>query len=225
LICAGGAPVPTELKVALDELGLPVYEGYGLAEHTSVVTWNTPSATKHGTVGRPLAHVTLRIADDGEVLVKSPSVFAGYTIVDPTASDVDDDGWLHTGDLGVIDDEGYLSITGRKKSMVTTAQGRNVAPEWVEASYQSLPFVRVVGVAGDGLDALHGLFLIDPDHNVDVARKEIDAFGHDQLSDIERVEVMHVVPDDPATYEKYFTMTGRPRRDVISKAIRDGELA
>lgn len=224
LICCGGAPIDMEVLTSLDDMGIPVYEGYGLSENGSVVTWNRPGARRMGTVGKPLPHVQVRIADDGELLVKSTSLFAGYTTDDPSSCVIDGDGWLHTGDLGEIDTDGYVRLTGRKKNVIITSAGRNIAPEWVEAQYATLPFVRAVAVVGNHLPALHGLFLVDPEKDLDQARAEICGFGAANLSDIERVEVAYVIHGREEVYQRYFTVTGRPTRTVIERAITNGEL-
>ncbi len=225
LICCGGAPISLELLRALDDLGIPVYEGYGLSENSSVVTWNRPNARKLGTVGRPLPHVHLRLGDDGEVLVKSTSLFDGYTVDDPSSCAIDDDGWLHTGDLGSIDEEGFLRITGRRKNVIITTAGRNVAPEWVEAQYATLPFVRAVAVAGNHLESLHGLFLVDPSCDLADAHARIDAFGERNLSDVERVRVAYVLPAEDSDYRRFFTVTGRPMRAILDRAIAEGTIS
>ncbi|AGA87961.1 AMP-binding protein [Stutzerimonas stutzeri] len=125
-IAVGGGRVAPQLLERAERLGLPVFEGYGLSECASVVCLNTPEARCIGTVGRPLAHVGLRLADDGEVLVKGPRML-GYLGEPPQAGE-----WLATGDLGHFED-GFLILHGRKKHQFVTAYGRNVNPEWVEA--------------------------------------------------------------------------------------------
>lgn len=224
LICCGGAPVHVELLRRLEELGLPVHEGYGLSENSSVVSWNTPQARRLGTVGRPLPHVRVRVDDDGELLVSSTSLFAGYTRSDPSSLAVDADGWLHTGDLAAVDGDGYIRITGRKKNVIITAAGRNVAPEWVEAQYARLPFVHAVAVVGNGLDVLHGLFLVAPGTDPDEAREALAAFGAEHLSEVERVGVAHVLPTDEELYRTFFTVTGRPMRTAVEKALSEGSI-
>ncbi|MBL1084955.1 AMP-binding protein [Streptomyces actinomycinicus] len=224
LICCGGAPVHPDLLRRLEEYGLPVHEGYGLSENSSVVSWNTPSARRTGTVGRPLPHVAVRVADDGELLVSSSSLFAGYTRNDPSSLVLDADGWLHTGDLADIDADGFISITGRKKNVIVTAAGRNVAPEWVEAQYARLPFVRAVAVVGDGLTALHGLFLVDGSVGPAEAEKAVRAFGEEHLSEVERVAQPHIVVASEELYRRYFTVTGRPMRTAVQHDLVNGTL-
>jgi long-subunit acyl-CoA synthetase (AMP-forming) len=224
LICCGGAPIDPEVLRSLDEMGIPIYEGYGLSENGSVVSWNRPGARRIGTVGKPLPHVQVRLADDGELLVKSTSLFAGYTVDDPSSCVVDAEGWLHTGDLAQIDSEGFVRITGRKKNVIITSAGRNIAPEWVEAQYATLPFVRAVAVVGNHLPALHGLFLIDPAQELAEARSVISQFGQTHLSEVERVQVAHVLHGREDIYRRFFTVTGRPIRAAVEDAIRAESL-
>ncbi|MFI5680922.1 AMP-binding protein [Streptomyces cellulosae] len=221
LVCCGGAPITPQVLHRLEAHGITVYEGYGLSENSSVVCWNTPSARRVGTVGRPLPHVAVRLADDGELLVRSASLFAGYSRTDPSSCALDDDGWLHTGDLATVDEDGYVRIVGRKKNVIITASGRNVAPEWVEASYTTLPFVRAVAVCGDGLTALRGLFLVEPGTDPDQAVREITAHGERHLSAVERVHEPRVLTADEELYLRFFTVTGRPRRPVIAGLLSE----
>jgi len=224
LICCGGAPVDVGTLHRLDRHGLVVYEGYGLSENSSTVSWNAPGNRRIGTVGQPLDHVEVRLADDGELLVRSSSLFAGYTGTDPSACLVDDDGWLHTGDLAEIEESGHIRIVGRKKNVIVTSAGRNIAPEWVEAQYATLPFVQASAVVGDGLQTLHGLFLVSGATDDASARRGIAALGADRLSVVEQVSAACVLPASDELYGRYFTVTGRPRRDEIRAAIADGRL-
>lgn len=224
LLCCGGAPAHPETLSRLSGMGVPVYEGYGLSENSSVVCWNRPGACKPGSVGQPLPHVEVRRAPDGELLIRSPSLFAGYTQEDPTSCALDPDGFLHTGDLAEIDADGFVTIVGRKKSVIITSAGRNVSPEWVEASYAALPFVRAVAVLGDRSDTLRALILVDAAVSKDRARVLLLAHGAERLSDIERVRDACILPATAPVYARYFTVTGRPRRDHIANAAREGAL-
>ncbi|MFB8088376.1 AMP-binding protein [Streptomyces sp. NPDC055992] len=221
-IACGGAPVPAEILQRLDAFGLTVHEGYGLSENSSVVSWNFPGEVRFGTVGRPLDHVQVELAEDGELLIRSTSLFAGYTREDPSSVVVDEQGRLHTGDLAEIDEDGYLRITGRKKSLIITAGGRNVSPEWVEARYRELGFVRESAIVADALEEVHGLFVIEAGLDPDTARERIDAFGRERLSAIERAAVVHLMTEDDPDYARCFTVTGRPRRDVIRDHVTTG---
>lgn len=218
-IACGGAPVPAEILQRLDAYGLTVHEGYGLSENSSVVSWNLPGEVRFGTVGRPLDHVRAELAEDGELLVHSTSLFAGYTREDPSSVVVDEQGRLHTGDLAEIDEDGYLRITGRKKSMVITASGRNISPEWVEARYRELGFVREAAIIADGLEQVHGLFVVDAGLDEDTARARIEAFGRERLSGIERAAVIHLMSEHDPQYATCFTVTGRPRRAVVREHV------
>lgn len=214
-LACGGAPVASVVLEALWARGIPVYEGYGLSENGSVVSWNTPDSWRLGSVGRPLSHVEARLAEDGELLVRSSSLFAGYTVDDPSSCQVDEDGWLYTGDLAELDADGFLYIRGRKKNIIITAAGRNVAPDWVASRYQALPEVAAAVVFGDGLDQLVGFFVVAAGHEHDAARSAIEHFGATQLSEVERVGRVQLRSVDDPEIVGLFTVTGRPVRQKI----------
>lgn len=162
-IFSGAAPLPTHVFDFFRGIGVPFSEIYGMSENTGGMTWD-PFAVKQGTVGRPLPGTEVVLADDGEVLCRGPIVSRGY-YKDPerTADTFDEDGWLHTGDIGRYDDEGYLSIIDRKKELIITAGGKNVSPANIEAELKSLPLIGQACVIGDDRPYLTALLVLDGD--------------------------------------------------------------
>lgn len=161
---SGGAPLGDRLGHFYRGIGLTVLEGYGLTETTAALTVNLPDAQKVGTVGRPLPGTSVRVGDDGELLFKGGQVFAGYWGNDTATSEtVDRDGWLHTGDVGEVDDEGFVRITGRKKEILVTAGGKNVAPAVLEDRLRAHALVDQCLVVGDGQPFIGALVTIDRD--------------------------------------------------------------
>ncbi len=146
---SGGAPLGRELAEWYADIGIPVHEGYGLTETSPVIAVNTPAEHKLGTVGRPLHNVEVRIANDGEVLVRGPSVFKGYWNRPDETREAFVDGWFKTGDIGQIDADGYLSITDRKKDLIKTSGGKFIAPQPIESSLKLNPLIGTAVVLGD----------------------------------------------------------------------------
>src|SRR5690606_38021742 len=138
-------------------------EGYGLTETTAAHSVNTPSAQKIGTVGRPLGGNSARIAEDGEIELRGEVVFAGYWRNEEATAETFHDGWFRTGDLGALDEDGYLSITGRKKDLIVTAGGKNVSPGPIEDRMRSHTLVSQAVVVGDGRSFVTALLTVDPD--------------------------------------------------------------
>jgi long-chain acyl-CoA synthetase len=161
---SGGAPLGARLAHFYRGIGITVYEGYGLTETAPACNVNLDTALQIGTVGRPLPGVTERIADDGEILVQGDHVFKGYwNNPEATAEAIDGEGWFHTGDIGELDDDGYLRITGRKKELIVTAGGKNVAPAVLEDRARAHPLVSQCIVVGDQRPFIAALVTIDPD--------------------------------------------------------------
>ncbi|MET0837766.1 MAG: AMP-binding protein [Marmoricola sp.] len=159
---SGGAPLGERLGHFYRGIGVNVLEGYGLTETTAALTANLPDAQKVGTVGRPLQGTSVRVADDGELLFRGGQVFAGYWRNDEaTAEAKDAQGWFHTGDVGEIDDEGFVRITGRKKEILVTAGGKNVAPAVLEDRLRAHHLVDQCIVVGDGQPFIAALVTID----------------------------------------------------------------
>ncbi|MEV4084897.1 AMP-dependent synthetase/ligase, partial [Nonomuraea fuscirosea] len=161
---SGGSALGDRLGHFFRGVGIEVFEGYGLTETSAPVSVNMPGANKIGTVGKPLPGVTLRIGDDGEILAKGRNVFTGYWENDAATADViDSDGWFHTGDLGELDADGYLRITGRKKEILVTAAGKNVAPGPLEDALRAHPLISQAMIVGDGRPFVAALITLDPE--------------------------------------------------------------
>ncbi len=159
---SGGAPLGERLGHFYRGIGLTVLEGYGLTETTAALSANLPDATRIGTVGRPLPGTAVRVADDGELLFRGGQVFAGYWGNEAATSEaIDRDGWFHTGDVGEVDDEGFVRITGRKKEILVTAGGKNVAPAVLEDRLRAHALVDQCLVVGDGQPFIGALVTID----------------------------------------------------------------
>ncbi|MFF0817009.1 AMP-dependent synthetase/ligase [Rhodococcus sp. NPDC003318] len=163
LAISGGAPLGARLGHFFRGLGVTIYEGYGLTETTAAITVNTPGHQKVGTVGKPLAGNSVRIAEDGEIMLAGPVVFTEYWRNEAATADAIEDGWFHTGDLGSLDTEGYLSITGRKKEIIVTAGGKNVAPAGLEDHLRAHPLISQALVVGDQKPFIAALITIDPE--------------------------------------------------------------
>ncbi|HLI02140.1 MAG TPA: AMP-binding protein, partial [Acidimicrobiales bacterium] len=155
-----GAPLGARLGHFFDGIGVTVLEVYGLTE-TIGATFNPPDALRIGTVGRPIPGVELRLDPDGEVLLRGPNVFAGYWHNEAATAEALDSGWLRTGDVGSVDADGYLSITGRKKELLVTAGGKNVAPAPLEDRLRSHPLVSQCMVVGEGRPYVAALVTLD----------------------------------------------------------------
>ena len=149
LFISGGAPLGRELAKWYADIGIRIHEGYGLTETSPVIAVNTPSAHKLGTVGKPLPNVEVKIAADGEILVRGPSVFKGYWKKPEETENAFVDGWFKTGDIGNLDAEGFLSVTDRKKDLIKTSGGKFIAPQPIENSLKHHAFVAEAVVLGD----------------------------------------------------------------------------
>lgn len=208
-VAVGGARVSAKLLARADAVGLPVFEGYGLSECASVVALNRPGAVRPGSVGKPLPHVQVRIAEDGEVLVAG-STLLGYLEETPVTGE-----WWATGDLGHLDEEGYLYLDGRRKHQFITSFGRNVNPEWVESELTQGGVIAQAFVHGEALP--HNLALLWPldpaasDEAIEQAVQRCNA----QLPDYAQVHTWRRLPAPLSPIDETLTANGRPRREAI----------
>ena len=162
MVASAAAPLPPELAAFLAGLGMKILDLYGMTETTGAFTTNTPEAFKLGTVGRPLPGVEVRIADDGEILVRGPLTTPGYlNRPDLTADLIDADGWLHTGDIGKLDDDGFVSVVDRKKELIITAGGENIAPAAIEGLLVAHPLIGQALAYGDRRKYVVALLTLD----------------------------------------------------------------
>jgi long-chain acyl-CoA synthetase len=242
---SGGAPLGTRLAHFFRGIGVTILEGYGLTETAPAAAANLPTATRIGTVGRPLPGVTVRIVDDGEILIRGDLVFRGYwNNPEATAEVLDADGWFHTGDLGELDDDGYLKITGRKKEIIVTAGGKNVAPAVLEDRLRAHPLVSQTIVVGDGQPFIAALVTIDEEawpkwletngrpadapvadlRDDETLRKEIQQAVDDAnlaVSHAEAIKVFRILPRDWSEATGEITPSLKVKRNVVLKRYAD----
>jgi len=242
LVFSGGGPLGVRLTSFFDGIGVRIFEGYGLTETSPTLTLNRPGAWRPGTVGRPLAGTTIRIADDGEILAKGPQVFQGYWRDPNATAEVLDDGWLRTGDIGDLDADGFLRITGRKKEIIVTAAGKNVAPAPLEDRMRAHPLVSQAVVVGDERPFVAALVTIDEDEFTawasargvggDVANSvghpalreavaEAVAGANASVSRAESIREFAILPRDLTIDADELTPTLKVRRAVVHEHYRD----
>jgi long-chain acyl-CoA synthetase len=181
--CAGGAALPDHLYDYYHASGVPLLQGYGLSETSPVITISTPTHHRRGSCGRAIPGVDVRIADDGEIWTKGPHVMVGYYKNPQATAEVLQDGWLATVDLGRLDDDGFLYITGRKKEILVTSSGKNIAPVYLESLLTEDPLVAQAMVIGDGRSYLTALLV----PNTDALRRELTKTG---LGDLPAEEML-----------------------------------
>jgi long-chain acyl-CoA synthetase len=244
---SGGAPLGERLGHFYRGIGLTVLEGYGLTETTAALTANLPDAQKVGSVGRPLPGTAVRVADDGELLFRGGQVFSGYWANEPaTAEAIERDGWFHTGDVGEVDDEGFVRITGRKKEILVTAGGKNVAPAVLEDRLRAHHLVSQCIVVGDGQPYIAALVTIDTESfpawakahgkSGDVAdlvddpdlRAEIETAVEDAnkaVSKAESIRKFTILPVDWTEESGELTPSLKLKRNVVIREFRDDVAA
>ncbi len=242
---SGAAPISPEMLWWFHGIGIPVREGYGQTECGGVSHFNRDGATRIGTVGQAVPQLECRLADDGEILLRAPGVFVGYLHnPEATAETVDADGWLHTGDIGQTDEDGFLTITGRKKEIIITSGGKNISPERVENALKMSPFINEAVAIGDSRKFVAALIQIEYDlvanwasqHNIQytsfpdlsgksevhkLVSREVERCN-DLLSHVEQVKAFRLFPNELNQDEGELTATRKVRRRAIHQAY--GEL-
>jgi long-chain acyl-CoA synthetase len=197
---SGGAPLGERLGHFFRGVGIIVLEGYGMTETSAAATVNKPSRNKIGTVGQPLPGVSAKIGEDGEILLRGAIITIGYW-QNPAATKetIDAEGWLHSGDLGSLDDEGFLRVTGRKKELIVTAGGKNVAPAVLEDRLRAHPLISQCMVVGDGKPFIACLITLDSDgleHWKSQHGKAPDATAADLADDPDLLADLQAAVDD-----------------------------
>lgn len=240
----GAAPIGVEMIRWFRGIGVTMYEGYGQTECAGISHVNQPNANRIGTVGKPVSVTEHKLAEDGEILVRGPTVFCGYlNNPDATAATVDTDGWLHTGDIGVIDADGFVTITGRKKEIIITAGGKNLSPEKIENALKTSPYIKEAISIGDARKFVAALVQIDEDNVghwamrqkipytsyqdlaskpevIALVKQAIDT-ANDLLAPVEQVKQFRILPNPLSQDDGELTATQKVRRREITRAYAE----
>ncbi|MGH2980937.1 MAG: AMP-dependent synthetase/ligase [Solirubrobacterales bacterium] len=237
LAVSGAAPINPEILRFFEAAGVLVLEGWGMTETSTAATISTPDDYKIGTIGKPFPGCEVKIADDGEILVKGPNVFQGYYKNPDATKEALVDGWLHTGDIGEVDEDGYIKITGRKKDIIITAGGKNITPANLEAEIKQHPLVSQCVVIGDRRPYLVALVTLDPEEAISHAKEhglpenpeglasnekvkaEINAHVeqiNQKFARVEQVKKVHVLPRDLSQEGGELTPTLKVKRAVVA---------
>jgi long-chain acyl-CoA synthetase len=238
LAVSGAAPINPEILRFFDAAGVLVLEGWGMTETSTAATISSPDDFKVGTIGKPFPGCEVRIADDGEILVKGPNVFQGYHKNPEATAETIVDGWLHTGDIGEIDAEGFIKITGRKKDIIITAGGKNITPANLEAEIKQHPLVSQCIVVGDRRPYLVALVTLDPEEAVKYAQEndlpedpaqlasnpdvKADIEAHvekinQNFARVEQVKKIAILPQDLSQENGELTPTLKVKRAVVAQ--------
>jgi long-chain acyl-CoA synthetase len=223
---SGGAPLAKEIAEFFHALDILILEGYGQTEETTASNVNRPNRFKFGTVGPAIPGIDVMTAEDGEILIKGPTVFAGYyNDEEATRAVLPGDGWLHTGDVGVIDEDGFLTVTDRKKDIIVTAGGKNVAPQNIENLLKGIPWVSQALVVGDRRPYLVALLTLDAEEIAKLDGQEdvralIDgavADMNESLAHFEQVRRFEILERDFSPEENEITPTLKLKRRVVEE--------
>ncbi|HEY9785285.1 MAG TPA: long-chain fatty acid--CoA ligase [Candidatus Obscuribacterales bacterium] len=242
LIVSGGAPATPQVIEFFNAIGIATLEGYGLTETAAPAAVNRVERIKPGTVGPALPSVEMKVAEDGEILLKGPSIFSGYFNAETATEEAFVDGWFKTGDIGIVDGDGYLKITDRKKDIIVNSSGKNIAPQKVEAELKTVPFVNQAVVFGDRQKQLVALLVLDEQAVVDYATEqgwsfksyqdltrlpELHQFLREEidlclkpLADYEKVGQFYIMPQDLSVEAGELTATLKIKRGVVAKRYK-----
>ncbi len=240
---SGAAPISPDILLFFQSIGVNLIEGYGQTEGTGVTTTSRPGQVKFGTVGVPLDGVEIKIADDGEILVKSPGVFKGYFKNSEATAETIVDGWLYSGDVGEIDADGYLKITDRKKDIIVTAGGKNITPQYIENKLKASLYINDAVVIGDRRKYLTCLIMIDEDNVVKYAQDHKIQFStykdltqhpeinqliqseinsvNQGLARVEQPKKFTILPKKLYEEDGEVTPTMKVKRNFVNKAFSD----
>jgi long-chain acyl-CoA synthetase len=218
---SGGAPLAKEIAELFHALDILILEGYGLTECTAAATVNRPTRFRFGTVGPALPGVELRLCEDGELLIRSDTIFAGYYRDEaPTREVLGDDGWLRSGDIASIDADGFVTITDRKKDVLVTAGGKNVGPQNLENALKASPLVSQALVVGDRRPYIAALITLAPDVDPATAAPKIQSVVdqiNGELSRFEQIKRFVILPRDFSADEDELTPTLKLKRRVCEQ--------
>jgi len=213
LAVSGAAPISPEILRFFDAAGVLVLEGWGMTETSTAATISTPEDFKIGTIGKPFPGCEVRIAEDGEILVKGPNVFQGYYKNEEATRETIVDGWLHTGDIGEVDDEGFITITGRKKDIIITAGGKNITPANLENEIKQHPLVSQCVVVGDRKPYLVALVTLDPEEAAAYAKEHGLSEDPEQLA--ANAGVRQAIEDHVAKINEKFARVEQVKKIAI----------
>jgi len=240
---SGAAPISPDVLHFFQSIGVNLVEGYGQTEGTGVTCVSRVGKVKFGTVGPPITGTEIKIAEDGEILVKSPSVFKGYYKNPESTAETIKDGWLYSGDVGEIDEDGYLKITDRKKDIIVTAGGKNITPQYIENKLKFSPYINDAVVIGDQRKFISALIMIDEDNVVKFAQDNKVQFStykdltrspeinkliqkevtevNETLARVEQIKKFTILPKKLYEEDGEVTPTMKVKRSYVNKAFGD----
>ena len=223
----GAAPIAPEILEFFYACGVPVMEGYGMTETSTIATGQTPDDFRFGSIGKPLPGVEIKIADDGEILLRGDNIFQGYYKNDEASKEALEGGWLHTGDLGRIDEDGFVYISGRKKDIIITAGGKNITPANLENGIKQNQHVSQCVVVGDRRPYLVALVTLDPE----VATEETSEIResiqqtvdevNSKVGPVEQIKYFAILPQDLSQETGELTPTMKVKRNVVHEKFAD----